>query len=82
MTQKALVTGIHEQKTKLINVLGVVECIQIAVRDQDEQPIELEGAVELLGEEVQRVINSLEELWSMASSDCSGTVTSSEEARS
>jgi len=81
MTQKALVTGIHEQKTKLINVLGVVECIQIAIRDQDEQPIELEGAVELLGEEVQRVINSLEELWSMASSDCPGTVTSSEEAR-
>jgi hypothetical protein len=81
MSQEPLIAGIHEQKTKLINVLGVVQCMQSAVRD-DEPPMELEGAIELLGEEVQRVINGLEALWSSASSDRRGTATSSEETQS
>jgi hypothetical protein len=71
MSLEALIAGIHEQKAKLINVLGVVQCMQSAVRD-DEPPMELEGAIELLGEEVQRVINRLEELWSSARSDRAG----------
>ena len=71
MSLELLIAGIQEQKTKLINVLGVVQCMQSAVREE-EPPLELEGAVELLGEEVQRVINGLEGLWSSARSDRAG----------
>ena len=59
MTQEALMTAVQEQRSKLINVLGVVQCMQIAVRSS-KRPAELEGAVELLEEELQRILNGLD----------------------
>ena len=59
MTQEALIAGIQEQRTKLINVLGAVQCMRIAVRH--EPPRELEGPIELLEQELQRILGKLEE---------------------
>jgi hypothetical protein len=75
MTQEALITAVQQQRTKLINVLGAVQCMQMAVRHKP--PMELEGAIELLGEEVQRIINGLEE----AVSERRDTAAGSEGAR-
>ena len=57
MTQ-ALITAVQEQRTKLINVIGAVQCMRIAVRHKP--PMELEGAVELLEDELQRILNALD----------------------
>jgi hypothetical protein len=58
MTQEALITAVQEQRTKLINVIGAVQCMRIAVRHKP--PMELEGAVELLEDELQRILNALD----------------------
>jgi hypothetical protein len=54
-----LMEAVQDQRSKLINVLGVVQCMQIAVRSS-HPPKELEGAVELLEEEVQRILDGLD----------------------
>ena len=59
MTQEALITAVQEQRTKLINVIGAVQCMRVAVRH--EPPRELEGAIELLENELQRILDRLEE---------------------
>jgi hypothetical protein len=58
MTQEALITAVQKQRTKLLNVLGAVQCTLTAIRH--EPPMELEGAVGLLEDEVQRIINALD----------------------
>ena len=80
MTQEALIAGVQEQRTKLINVIGAVQCMRIAVRH--EPPRELEGAIELLEEELQRILDRLEEVSvRRVISDRRDTAPSSEEAR-
>jgi hypothetical protein len=58
MNQEALMREVQEQRSKLLNVLGAVQCMQIAVRHKP--PMELEGAVELLEEELQRILDALD----------------------
>jgi hypothetical protein len=60
MNQNALIREVQEQRSKLLNVLGAVQCMQIAVRH--EPPPEIEGAVELLEEEIQRICDGLDYL--------------------
>jgi hypothetical protein len=51
--------AVEQQRVKLINVLGVVQCVRIAARESDP-PAELEGAVALLEENVQNILEALE----------------------
>jgi len=63
MTQEALITAVEEQRSKLLNVLGTVQCMKVALRhDPDGSEMhEFSGAVELLEDEVQRIVTALEE---------------------
>ena len=59
MTQEALLKAVDDQRSRLLNVLGAVQCMKVAVREQP--PKELEGAVQLLEEELQRILEGLDE---------------------
>jgi hypothetical protein len=59
MSTEALVEHVQDQRSKLLNVLGAVQCMKMAVRHR-ERPPELEGAVVLLEEELQRIIDELD----------------------
>jgi hypothetical protein len=50
--------AVDDQRSKLLNVLGTLQCMEIAV--QERPPRELQGAVLLLEDEVQRVIEALD----------------------
>jgi hypothetical protein len=54
-----VIQAVGEQRSKLINVLGALQCMRIAV-SSSHPPEELEGAVEMLEEEVQRILNALD----------------------
>lgn len=54
-----LLGAVEEQRSRLINVLGAVQCMRVAVRT--EPPAELEGAIALLEDELQRIYTGLEE---------------------
>jgi hypothetical protein len=51
--------AVEEQRSRLINVLGAVQCMRVAVRT--EPPSELEGAVALLEDELERIYTGPEE---------------------
>jgi hypothetical protein len=59
MSSETLMEVVQEQRSKLLNVLGAVQCMQVAVRH--EPPKELEGAIELLEEELQRILEGLDQ---------------------
>ncbi len=50
---------VQEERRKIINVLGSAHCLKEALRSE-EPPPDLDGAVELLEEELQRIINALD----------------------
>ena len=57
----AILKAVEAQRTRLMDVLGVVQCIGIAVSDDAPRtPTELEGAAMLAERELQNVIEALE----------------------
>lgn len=63
VTSQALRQAVEEQRSKLINVLGAVQCMKVAIAHDTHREItvELQGAVELLEDEVQRIVTALDE---------------------
>ena len=62
MTQEALLQAVEDQRGRLLNVLGTVQCMKVALRhdaDTSEMP-EFAGTVELLEDEIQRIVTALE----------------------
>ena len=65
MSAAELLKAVDDQRMRLINVLGAIQCVKVAIRyprdarGRDLLP-ELDGAIELLGDETQRVINELD----------------------
>lgn len=57
----AVFAAIETQRSRLINVMGVVQCMRLACRAAGQEgPEEIESALELLGDEIQRVVTALE----------------------
>jgi hypothetical protein len=52
--------AVEEQRGRLLNVLGAVQCVRIAV--DSGPPAELGGAIELVEDYLQDAINGLERL--------------------
>lgn len=65
MSAAELLKAVDDQRMRLINVLGAIQCVKVAIRyphdarGRDLLP-DLDGAIELLGGETQRVINELD----------------------
>lgn len=58
-----LMGAVEDQRSRLLNVLGTVQCLKLAAdRARHEEAPEFAGAVELLEEEVQRIVTALEEI--------------------
>lgn len=65
MSQEALLEAVGNQRMHLLKVLGSVQCMKVAVRYQnskggDDLP-ELESAIILIEEEIERILERLEE---------------------
>lgn len=59
-----ILEAVEDQRSKLLNVLGGIQCVRVATRHglpyEAETP-ELEGAIDLLHDEVQRIVTALED---------------------
>ncbi|MHB8811682.1 MAG: hypothetical protein ACYDAE_00265 [Steroidobacteraceae bacterium] len=58
----AVTSAVRDQHTKLLGVLGGLQCLKIACGATPDQGIELEAAAELLEDEVQRIVNALDSI--------------------
>ena len=57
-TPEGILRAVEAQRIRLLNVVGVVEALKIAARD--EPPKELEGALELVEEQIRDAAEALE----------------------
>lgn len=56
----AILHAVEEQRRRLINAIATAECLKLACRDR-EAPGDIDGALELLQDELQRILNALEQ---------------------
>ncbi|MGB6486246.1 MAG: hypothetical protein WBE91_05130 [Steroidobacteraceae bacterium] len=57
-TPEGILRAVEAQRSRLMNVVGVVQALKIAARD--EPPRELEGALELVEQQMQDALEALE----------------------
>ncbi len=50
---------VQQERGKIINALGALQCVKLAIR-AEELSGDIDGAVELIEEELQRTINALD----------------------
>jgi len=62
VTMEELLRRVDDRRMKLLNVLGALQCAKVAARYdvQREYTMELDGAIGLIEDEVQRIITDLE----------------------
>jgi hypothetical protein len=60
VTPEQIFSAVEDQRSRLLNVLGVMQCMRIAV--SNKPPPELEGAVALVEDNLQDILEALEEL--------------------
>jgi hypothetical protein len=58
-TLKAILQAVESQRALLINAIAALECAMLSCRDR-KPPADLDGALELIGEELQRILGALE----------------------
>lgn len=59
-SQSAMLATVEDERMKLLGVLGGLQCLRVACRNAEPE-IELEAAVVLLANEVQRIVTALED---------------------
>ena len=60
VTGEAILKAVDDQRMKLLNVLGGLQCMKVAARRGIDEVGELESAVELLEDAVQEIVTRLE----------------------
>ncbi len=60
--QGAFATAVEDQRQKLLNVLGVAQCVKVAVGSNTSELPDLDAALALVEEQLQSVVTGLERL--------------------